>query len=293
MVVSIEELDCLDLLIWLQTGAEAASRLSSSQPRISRIVQKVSGLFGVDISKENGEWGINGDIALLNLERRGHQEYRWRMGRALRIDAQCHSGLLFCDSVPDEWIAGNFDYLENFSPLQHLCNSVIDAWIACYPDVPDEEDEDFACFHLSRLPLCLVVGEGHPLLRFGDQITFEMVKEYPSLLLPAGAYPKLQIGLQKLGLWNLPQDVRHFPQVRSKARFPSDLIVGITTAFAIHLFSRPQVILPISIPLEVGDTLVVRREYADHPALLSLLDQLRSRVTMLRQKYPELTILGS
>lgn len=290
MVVSVEELDCLDLLIWLRTGANAASRLSTSQPRISRSVQRVSGLFGFSLSKTDGEWEVQGDQTLLNLERLVHQEYRWRMGRPLRIEAQFYSGPLFCDPAPEGWISGNFDYLEIRTPLQHLRNAVIDAWIACYPDVPDGDDPDLICFHLTRLPTHLVVSENHPLLDMGDQITLDDVKQYPSLALSDGAHPKVQQVLQELGLWNLTQNIQRSSQWQSKARYPSDLVVSPASAFTLSFFPNPQVVLPISIPLVVGDTLVVRRDYENHPRLRNLLEHLRFRATQLAKQYPEVSI---
>lgn len=290
MVVSVEELDCLDLLIWLRTGANAASRLSTSQPRICRSMQKVSGLFGVSLSKTDGEWEVQGDQTLLNLERRVHQEYRWRSGRPLRIEAQFYSGPLFCDPAPDGWMAGNFDYLEIHTPLQYLRGGMIDAWIGCYPDVPEDDDPDLTCFHLTRLPAHLVVGENHPLLQLGDQITLEMVRQYPSLALPDGAHPKVQQVLQQLGLWNLPQNIQRSSQWPAKARYPSDLVVAPASAFTISFFPTPQVVLPIALPLLVGDSLVVRRDYQDHPRLLTLLQHLRSRAQQLAQQYPEVSL---
>jgi DNA-binding transcriptional LysR family regulator len=290
LVVSVRDLDCFDLLIWLRTGAHAASRLSASQSRVSRSIQKVSSLLGVSISKSDGEWDVHGDQFLLNLERRVHQEYRWRMGRPLRIEAQYYSGPLFCNPPPDGWMAGNFDYLEIHTPLEYLRNGVIDAWIGCFPDVPEDDDPVLTCFHLTRLPTHLVVGENHPLLHLGDAVTLEDVKHYPSLALPDGAYPKVQKVLQELGLWNLPQHIQRHSQLQNKTRYSSDLVVACASAFSISLFPTLKVILPIPIPLEVGDSLVVRRDYASHPRLLGLLDHLQSKAMVLSEEFSEVSI---
>lgn len=290
MVVSIEELATLDLILWLRTGDKVASVLSISQPNVSRTINKASQFFDISLSKTDGEWEVKGDQTLLNLERRVHQECRWRMERPLRIEAQYYSGHLFFDPPPGGWIPGNLDYLEIHTPLRHLRNGVIDAWIGCHPDVPEDDDPDLICFHLTRLPVHLVVGANHPLLELGDQITLEMVKEYPTLAMPDGAYPKVQKVVQDLGLWMLVQDFDRFSQWERKSLNPSDLVVGYATAFTISFFPNPQFILPISIPLVVGDTLVVRRDYENHPRLLNLLEHLRSRVTQLVEKYPEVSI---
>jgi len=253
-------------------------------------VLNVSEAFGISLSKTGGEWDVRGDQTFLNLERRVHQEYRWRMGDPLRIEAQHYSGPVFFDPAPEGWMLGNFDYLEIHTPLRHLLNGVIDAWIACYPDVPEGDDPDLTSFPLTRLPVHLVVGENHPLLELGDQITLEMVKRYPTLAMPDGAYPKVQKVVQELGLWMLVQDFNRFSRWQRKALNPNDLVIGYATAFTISMFPNPQVILPLQIPLEVGDSLVVRRDYAAHPRLLQLLEQLRIKAAVLAQEYPEVSI---
>lgn len=289
-MVSLDELACFDLLIWLRTGRDARSRANLSQPMISRNAKKVAQLFNISLLKEDGEWDIVGDQTLLNLERQVHQEYRWKMGHSLRIEAQYYSGSLYCDPCPDGWMPGNFDYLEIHTPLRHLRDGVIDAWIACYPDVPEGDDPDLICFHLTRLPTHLVVSENHPLLDMGDQITLDDVKQYPSLALSDGAHPKVQQVLQELGLWNLTQNIQRSSQWQSKARYPSALVVSPASAFTLSFFPNPQVVLPISIPLVVGDTLVVRRDYENHPRLRNLLEHLRFRAKQLAKQYPEVSI---
>ena len=163
VVVSIEELACLDTLIWLRSGAVAADRLGVAQSTISRRVNHVARLLNLRFFKPNGEWETLGDQNILNLERLVHQRYRWFHGRVLRIEAQYYSVPLFCDPIPDGWTPGTFDFMEIHTPLRLLRNGVIDAWIGCYPDVPDEDDSELACFHLTRLPSHLVVAVDHPL----------------------------------------------------------------------------------------------------------------------------------
>jgi hypothetical protein len=290
MVVPIDELACLDLLLWLRTGECAASRLNSSQPRVSRSVRKVSNLFGLSLSRENREWDVQGDQTLLNAERRVHQQYRWSMGHSLRVEGQYFSESNFFDPSPEGWVLGNFDYLEIHTPLRHLRNRTIDAWIGCYPDVPEEDDPDLTSFPLTRLPVHLVVGQNHPLLELGDKITLEIVKEYPTLAMPDGAYPKVQEVVQGLGLWMLTQDCNRYSQWQRKAQNPDDLVIGYATAITISYFPDKPFILPLQIPLEVGDSLVVRRDYANHPRLLCLLDFLRNKSALLAQQYPDIRI---
>jgi hypothetical protein len=80
VVVSTKSLSCFDLLVWLRTGQEAARRLATSQPSVSRRVNEVADTFALQLSKNAGEWQIEGDATLLNLERHVHQRYRWDHG---------------------------------------------------------------------------------------------------------------------------------------------------------------------------------------------------------------------
>lgn len=290
MVVSVQDLDCLDLIIWLRTGESAALRLGYTQPSVSRTVNRISDIFGVTLQKNGGEWNLLGDTTLLNLQRRVHQYYRWSKSSPLRLEAQYYSGPLFCDPVPAGWVAGNFDYLEINTPLRHLRDGVIDAWIGCFPDIPEEDDPDFACFHLTRLPTHLVVSERHPLAQVESQLSLEDVRAYPSLALPDGAFPKIQAILQKLGLWNLPVDRFRYSREQWEGRVESDFVIGYASAFSISLFEAPQVILPVPIPMDVGDSLVVKREFAEHPRFIELLQQLQQKAQELQQRFPEVVI---
>ncbi len=49
-------------------------------------------------------------------------------------------------------------------------------------------------------------------------------------------------------------------------------------------------ILLIQIPLEVGDSLVIRRRFADHPRFLELLDFLRAKASDLTRQYSDVII---
>ncbi len=289
LVVSLESLDCFDVLIWLRSGAAAAQRLGLTQSTVSRNVRSVSRLFNITAQKANGEWQTSGDTTLLNLERVVHQNYRWTTGRALRIEAQYYSGPLFCNTLPQGWQVGNFDFLEVHTPLQHLRTGVIDVWIGCYPDIPDADDEDLVCFDLTRLPTRLVVSAGHPLAAMGNSVRLSDIRNYPSLALPDGAFPRVQAVLQDLGLWNLPIDVKRYDIEKWEGRI-EDLIVGYATCFTIDYFQTSQVFLPIAIPLVVGDSLIVRRDFADHPRFLELLHYLKGKALQLSERFPEVRI---
>jgi len=67
-------------------------------------------------------------------------------------------------------------------------------------------------------------------------------------------------------------------------------VIGYASAFTMGLFQSRQVILPVSIPMQVGDSLVVRREFAEHPRLVALLAQLQQKSLELQKTFPEVEI---
>lgn len=291
MIVSVQTLSCFDCLVWLRTGENAARMLGVDQATIARTARKVACTFDLTLKKQSGEWQIVGDRSLLDLERLSHQMYRWQMGLPLRVEAQYSSGPLFLEPRPDGCLAGNFDFVEIATPLDHLRSGVIDAWIGCHPDVPEDDDAQLACFPLTRLPTHLVVADGHPLLQLGEAVTLEDVRRYPSLALPDGAFPRIQAILEELGLWSSPCDMRRYDQMRWEGKAADEVTVAYATSFSLRQFPVPQMILPVPIPLEVGDTLVVPRSFAEHPRCQALLAALRQRARALAEHHPEVRLV--
>ena len=291
MVVSLAELACLDCQIWLGTGEKAASRLNLVQSTISRNVQKVLRDFHLEVSRNAGRTILHGDQSLLNLQRECHQQYRWAHQLPLRLDAQYYSGPLLCHPAPEGWLLGEFDFMELATPLNLLRHGIVDAWLGVFPDAPDADDPDLTCIHLCRYPLHLVVARGHPLLDLGKRITLDDVRDYPSLALPDGAYPILQERLESIGLWNSPSRVYRYRHELWHGRTADQVTVGYASAFTMKLFATQQVMLPIALDIELGDCLIVRRRYREHPRLLALLELLQQRVTELAASIDELQVV--
>lgn len=287
-MVDVDTLASLDGVLWLRSGAIASKRLGLHQSTISRNINRCETIFGVQASKTSGEWHLKGDTNLLNLERRVHQRHRWLGGRSLRVEAMYWSGKTYFDPVPEGWLAGNHDFLNVHQPLSLLRDSILDAWIGAYPDVPDADDPDFASIPLLRHPINLVVGDKHPLLKAGDGLNFKMVSEYPSLALPDGAFPKFEACLKAIGLWNSPSRISRYNPDKWEGRWEAELLVGYASIFSINFYPQPQYFLPLQLPIQVGDNLVVKREYADHPRLRQLLAHLRQQLKPWLEANPEL-----
>ncbi len=287
-MVDVDTLASLDGVLWLRSGAIASKILGLHQSTISRNINRCETVFGVQAAKTCGEWHLKGDTKLLNLERIVHQRHRWQGGRSLRIEAMYWSAQTYCDPPPDGWLPGNHDFLNVKQPLKLLRDGILDAWIGAYPDVPDPDDPDFASIPLLRHPIHLVVGENHPLLAAGDSLSFDLVKEYPSLALPDGAFPTFEACLKRIGLWNSPSRIGRYNRDKWEGRLESEVLVGYASIFSIGFYRQPQYFLPLQLPLQVGDNLVVKREYASHPRLLQLLATLRERLRPWLAANPEL-----
>jgi hypothetical protein len=291
VVVELDWLAALDGLIWLRTGHQVEAKLGIGQSSVSRLSRKCAEIFGLSLARCGSEWNFKGDTTLLNLERRVHQAVRWSRGRPLRLEAQHWSGPLLCEPAPAGWIAGCFHFHEYERPLQLLREGVIDAWVASYPDVPAATDPTIACIGFSRMPIWLVVDQSHPLLELGEQVTFADVADYPCMPLPDGAFPKFQAVLAACGLWNggTEERIRNpawFGQVNSE-----DLLVGFATPLSLLLSGDGCRVLPLELPLEVGDALLVPRQYERAPQTLQLLAELRSRLESIAGAAPELVVL--
>jgi hypothetical protein len=292
-VVDIEVLAALDGLIWLRTGHKVASAFCFSQSFVSRSARRCADVFGVELKKLDSEWCLDGDLALINLERKVHQLVRWQKGLPLRLEAQHWSGPLLCAPPPSGWITGNLNFLEYHRPLHLLAQGVIDAWVASYPDVPCANDSDIVVMPLSRMPMRLVVKQGHPLLALGPRVTFGDVAQYPCLPLPDGAFPQTQAVLEQCGLWQAsglasPQSGGRKWQVQDGVE---DLLVGFSTPLALPMYGEDFVALPLELPITVGDALLIRREFSDSPQALDLASQLRQRLRMLALTTPDVAVL--
>lgn len=290
-MVTVEVLASLDALIWLRTGERAAALLQTTQSKVSRHSRRCLELFQLRMKKVAGEWKLLGDPSLLNMERRVHQLLRWTSGRQLRLEAQHWCAHLLQPSVPGPWVTGNANYLIYQRPLQLLLDGVIDAWLCSSPDLP--EHPDLAGLPLVSMPLQLVVKPGHPLLA-RPSLHFDDLADYPVLPLPDGAFPRTQRLLEDWGLWSCPARDRRLRRASWHGQVPvEDLMISFETPLRLAAgVAENWLPLPLSLPLQVGEALMVRREYADQPLFGGLVEALRHRASCLARDRPEVEILA-
>jgi len=281
----------MDGLIWLRTGHQVAAKFNQHQTTVSRNSRKCAKIFGISLERQAAEWQVIGDQKLLTLQRKVHQHLRFQSGQSLRLDAQHWSGPLLCTPAPKGWILGNLNFLDYQRPEQLLRERIIDAWLASYPDTPDQ-DPDLASIRLSTMPMHLVVQAGHPLLALGDAVSFADVARYPLLPLPEQTFPKFQRILKAIGLDPDPSRLEYLAAANlpGKERI-EELVVGFSSPQTLPLYGEDIRILPLSLPIEVGDALVVRREFCEFPQIQGLIDLLRNRLSELAKTTPDLCVL--
>ena len=128
-MVSVEQLSSLDCLIWLQAGQLVAKTIAQHQTTVSRHQRKCASAFGIQVGKQDGEWRISGDTALIELERAVHQAARLRGQSQLRLEAAAPDTAADTWSVPETWLVGcsRLQRTEHFTQL--LRQRIIDAWL--------------------------------------------------------------------------------------------------------------------------------------------------------------------
>lgn len=290
-MVSVDLLEALDALLWLRTGHHAGGYLGCTQSTVSRKSRRCLQTFQLQMVRRGGEWQLQGDCELIDLERHVHQALRWQQARALRLDAQhwCAHLLPPAEALPS-WRCGNLNYADYDRPLQLLRLGVIDAWISSAPDVLQlvEQHRDLCAQPLITAALWPVVKPGHPLLARGAAIQFQDLRDYPLLPLPEDAFPIAQRCLKQLDLWPTAERQQRLSQAGWVGQVPlEDMAIGLenTLRLASGVAGDWQP-LPLPLPLTVGDVLLVRREFVDAGPLQSLLAQLRSRAAQLAAAVP-------
>ncbi len=298
LVVTLECLDAFDHLIWLRTGERAAEAMGCNQSTISRHSSKCQKIFSLRLRRFGGEWvEVGADRELLLAERRLHQSYRWELDLPLRFEAQHWMRDFYAPWQSQGLLKGNQNYLEYQRPLYLLKNRIIDAWLCGAPDLPD--DPELTCLPLFEMPMRLVARRDHPLHRRQPPLSLEEVAAYPLLPLPQQAFPVFQARLEAIGLAT-PADGSQPPAstvafereeaegaegegpeaegVEAEGLSFEASMLGIASALTLPLYGPDYRLLPVEIPIQFGDVLVLRSEFAAHRRCLELLDSLLAHI---------------
>lgn len=297
-MLSLDKLDALDLTIWLGSGEQAALRLHISQSNVSRRLNSVLSQLELKLLRQEQEWQLHGPpqrLELLALERQVHQAARWQDLAPRRLEGTYWSGPLLATPEPDGWMGGLHTIVGVQRPQWLLRERLIDAWIGAGPDWPAADDPDLATLHLCRTPVHLVVAADHPLAQqaaAGQPLDWDDVAAYPSLALPPGAYPAVEVALRRLGLWNTPMRMNRYRRERWEGRSEADLVVGYATVLSEQIAGQ-LVHLPLALPFSSGEALVVHRQWAEHRHTRDLWELLHTRLRPWAEQHGELQLCDS
>ena len=288
-MVDLDALTAFDALQWLRTGDEVFRRYGISSPTVSRQSRKCLEIFDIELQRVNGEWEVFGDATMLLLERRVHQSARFMGLRPLRLEASYWSGPLLCTPSPERWILGLSNIVGIRRNFQLVSERIIDAYITGLPDVPLDDDKELVSIKLSSMPVFFVCSPGHPLLR-ESELTFNKIARYPTLGLPTGSYPKVEASLKSIGLRNDYVRMSRYKRDLWEGKSEQELTIGYGTALSMEISGGSLVRLPLELPSLSGEALVVCRDFAEHPEIISLRDLITSRLEPFSARYPEIQL---
>ena len=290
-MLSLDALRMLDTTIWLRSGEKASQRLHCSQSTVSRNNMETLSLFGLSLERVRGEWQLEGDSTLLLMERRVHQRKRLLQddeSQPLRIEANFWAAPAFLDPLPEGWEGGIWDHVGMERPLQLLRERVIDAWIGSYqPDLPDH-DPELCVIDLCRAPVYLVAAADHPLSGCAG-LTASDLDPYPSLALPTGLFPKTEALLRSQGLWQSRVRMKRYRPELWLGRTEDQVTLTYATSLALEVMPG-LVRLDYDLGLVSAESLVVRRDLIEQPAIQGLLQRLIHRSEWMTERFDDLTL---
>ena len=277
-MVEIEELDALDLTIWLGRGSDAAARLGCNQSTISRRSQHCLQVFDLRLHRDREGWPRTRQHDLLQLEREVHQLYRLRQGRQLRLDASLLAAPLLRSGVPRGWLAGSLDGLGWQRPLRLLEERILDAWItAMGQELEAASSAMVLCVPLLVTPMQLACAPGHPLLGQGS-LQLQDVAGLPRLAPRPGSYPRTE---RLLGPWReqhrpLPMESAPRRRTATAEDLGLDRVLHYGTRFSLA-HQGLLTPLPLDLGVQTELTLVMRRDVSEQAAMVQLVDALQQR----------------
>jgi hypothetical protein len=129
-MLDVPTLDALDLMLWLQSGVEAA-RVSDCVPStIVRRVEQALKTFDLKLRRSRSGWSVRGNLQLISLEREIHQLYRFQGGGSLRLHLPRWTQQLLNQELPSPWLCPlTTEPTPCGDPLTLLRQRVIDACV--------------------------------------------------------------------------------------------------------------------------------------------------------------------
>ncbi len=282
-MLRIEELEALDLLLWLQSGVTAAEVAGTNQSTICRRAKRALDTFQAELMRERVTWRVETPLApLLDLQRQIHQQWRFKTGRSLRLNVPSWSRPLLKGCALPGWIIspeGGPLVCEN--PLALLRGHVIEACLLTPTQLAEGPQADLAVVDLygSRIDLRLIAGaESCSQAMDSPQAAQDLLAHGCLQLLPflpsscrASSRQRLETLRHELGV--ACRDIAAAPWRQSAA---AAQLAFLTPVMAHGLSAlRP---LPLHLDWPYRESLVVLRSTVDEPAVQVLLESLQRQL---------------
>lgn len=289
-MVTKDQLDALDLVVWLGTTQQAAQRLGCNQATVSRWVSACLPPLSLRMRRVGGTHLLSGDLDLLALERQIHQLLRLRRQEDLRLEAtHCTAHLLQYPPLQG-WILGSFDHHGVHRMHELLRARVVDAWISSDGfDLPADDDPELLAIPLSRWPAWLLASLNHPLA--GETgVTASDLDRFPVLEFPPSIYPRMAGALADLGFGASHQRLHRYDRGSWNMQTADQVTLSFGSAVS-ALGQGAQARIAWNVGLMSGESLVVRRDVAGEGAVALLVQQLGRRLEALMPRCQDVTLL--
>ncbi len=283
LVVSLEQLEALDLLIWLRSGAATARVAQCDESSISRRTQSALKAFKLKLQRGR-EFLLCGDQTLLRLQRLVHQQARFLGYRPLRLEATQYVRRQLSHPPIPGWMLGPCHHRGYATLLSLLEDRIVDAWVTSdLQDLPDHPR--FQVIPLWDWPGELVVDPSHPLS--GERrLSRSDLDRFPSLALPIDLYPELARVIHAKG-FGKPRQLSRYDVGSWDGLIQDAVTISYGSCLTLAIDSN-LTRLDWDLGLTGGEALIVLREWTEQPAFALLLEDLRRRQLLLQQRHPQL-----
>jgi hypothetical protein len=141
------------------------------------------------------------------------------------------------------------------------------------------------------MPMHLMVPRGHPLADRRSAIAWEEFLPYPVLPLPSGSFPIFEAVLERCSLLPCPERSKAIKASGWYGQIPTEaMLIAYSSPLTLQLYGDDWVRLPQKLPVEVGDVLMVREEFSDHPRTQQLLRKLLDHLGQLAAPHSDVVV---
>lgn len=274
-MVTVQELEALELMLWLRNGNLVASLVGVNQSSISRRCHRALARFQARLRREPHCWSVDTSIpVVLDLERRLHQQLRLHLQQRLRLNVPHWTQPLLRGCSLPGWICNPEDGpLVCDNPLALLRDRVIDACLLTPTQIGSSQDDllffelyhtEIDLYEIASPPAADSPGLPSQMLDILSQGQLRLVEFLPTTCRRSSLERFRALCAQ----FDLPEasSFTDSSQLRSLA--------FLTPPMAGRLQSPRW--LPLEIAWPYRESLAVLRSNAEEPAVQQLLECLRS-----------------